>query len=97
VRATVPPGRGPRTALTTPSGPRRTGLDLDTRPRSSSEVQFVAACRERNPGADVREGSAEELPWADGTFDATLFWCATASAWFRRSAHRHSRPNDTAR
>ncbi|MFC9790685.1 class I SAM-dependent methyltransferase [Rhodococcus sp. NPDC127528] len=34
--------------------------------------QFVAACRERNPGADVREGVAERLPWADGEFDATL-------------------------
>src|SRR5215207_9495767 len=34
--------------------------------------QFVAACRERNPGADVREGAAEELPWADGDFDAAL-------------------------
>ena len=34
--------------------------------------QFAAACRERNPGADVREGVAEELPWADGAFDAAL-------------------------
>ncbi|MFF0813574.1 class I SAM-dependent methyltransferase [Rhodococcus sp. NPDC003318] len=34
--------------------------------------QFVAACRERNPGADVRVGVAEHLPWADGEFDATL-------------------------
>ncbi len=34
--------------------------------------QFVAACAERNPGADVREGGAEELPWPDGTFDASL-------------------------
>jgi SAM-dependent methyltransferase len=34
--------------------------------------QFAAACRERNPGADVREGPAEELPWDDGIFDVTL-------------------------
>jgi SAM-dependent methyltransferase len=34
--------------------------------------QFVAACRARNAGADVREGVAEELPWADGEFDAAL-------------------------
>ena len=34
--------------------------------------QFAAACRGRNPGADVREGIAEELPWADGEFDVTL-------------------------
>lgn len=34
--------------------------------------QFVAACRERNPGADVRQGVAEELPWENDTFDAAL-------------------------
>src|ERR1700733_4911493 len=34
--------------------------------------QFAAACRDRNPGADVREGVAEDLPWADGQFDVTL-------------------------
>jgi ubiquinone/menaquinone biosynthesis C-methylase UbiE len=34
--------------------------------------QFAAACRERNPGADVREGVAEELPWPDDEFDAAL-------------------------
>ena len=34
--------------------------------------QCVAACRDRNPGADVREGVAEELPWGDGEFDAAL-------------------------
>jgi SAM-dependent methyltransferase len=34
--------------------------------------QFVAACRERNPGADVREGVAEQLPWDDAAFDAAL-------------------------
>jgi SAM-dependent methyltransferase len=35
-------------------------------------AQFVAACRDRHPGADVRQGTAEELPWPDRTFDATL-------------------------
>jgi SAM-dependent methyltransferase len=35
-------------------------------------AQFVAACAERNPGADVREGTAEELPWPDAAFDAAL-------------------------
>jgi SAM-dependent methyltransferase len=34
--------------------------------------QFAAACRARYPGADVREGVAEALPWPDGEFDATL-------------------------
>jgi SAM-dependent methyltransferase len=34
--------------------------------------QFAAACRERHPGADVREGGAEALPFADDTFDVAL-------------------------
>jgi ubiquinone/menaquinone biosynthesis C-methylase UbiE len=34
--------------------------------------QFAAANRERHPGADVRDGVAEELPWADDTFDVAL-------------------------
>jgi SAM-dependent methyltransferase len=33
---------------------------------------FTAACRARVPGADVREGTAEHLPWADDAFDAAL-------------------------
>jgi SAM-dependent methyltransferase len=49
---------------------RRVGADhvaaIDPAP------QFAAACGERHPGADVRVGGAEELPWADGTFDVTL-------------------------
>jgi SAM-dependent methyltransferase len=36
------------------------------------QPQFVAVCRERNPGSDVREGAAEELPWADQEFDLAL-------------------------
>ena len=33
---------------------------------------FVAAARQRHPGADVRVATAEELPFADGGFDAAL-------------------------
>src|SRR3954453_17417216 len=33
---------------------------------------FVAAPRPRNPDVDVREASAEQLPFADDTFDAAL-------------------------
>jgi hypothetical protein len=35
-------------------------------------AQFSEACRTRNPGAEVRVGAAEELPWPDGGFDAVL-------------------------
>ncbi len=34
--------------------------------------QFVAAARERHPGVDVRRAAAENLPFADGEFDAAL-------------------------
>lgn len=33
---------------------------------------FIAACRSRNPGADIREGFAEALPWEDDSFDTVL-------------------------
>ncbi len=33
---------------------------------------FTAACRERNPGVDVRLGVAEEMPFEDGSFDVAL-------------------------
>ena len=33
---------------------------------------FVAAARERHPGVDVRSAFAEQLPFADETFDAAL-------------------------
>ena len=33
---------------------------------------FVVAARERHPGVDVQQAPAEELPFADGEFDAAL-------------------------
>jgi len=33
---------------------------------------MLEACRARVPGADLRHGTAEELPWPDDTFDAAL-------------------------
>jgi SAM-dependent methyltransferase len=33
---------------------------------------LLEACRERVPRADLRSGSAEELPWADDSFHAAL-------------------------
>jgi SAM-dependent methyltransferase len=47
--------------------------------------QFAAACRERHPGADVRVGVAEELPWDDDAFDAALACLVVA---FMRDADR---------
>lgn len=35
-------------------------------------ASFVAALRGRHPGIDLREGSAEHLPFEDGAFDAAL-------------------------
>jgi SAM-dependent methyltransferase len=35
-------------------------------------TSFVAACRDRVPGADVRESAAELLPFDGGTFDVVL-------------------------
>ena len=34
--------------------------------------RFVAACRARVPGADVRVGTGEELPWDNDEFDVVL-------------------------
>jgi SAM-dependent methyltransferase len=35
-------------------------------------ASFAAAVRERLPGVEVRQSAAEQLPFADGTFDAAL-------------------------
>src|SRR6187397_3110442 len=40
---------------------------------------FAAACQARIPGADVREGVAESMPWDDGTFEAAM--CSLVVAW----------------
>jgi SAM-dependent methyltransferase len=47
--------------------------------------QFAAACQARIPGADVREGVAESLPWDDGTFDAAM--CSLVVAWMSDADH----------
>jgi SAM-dependent methyltransferase len=41
--------------------------------------QFAVACHARIPGADIREGVAESLPWDDDTFDAAM--CSLVVAW----------------
>ena len=63
--------------------------------RSGAAVR--GACRERNPGADVREGVAEALPWADGEFDAALSSLVIAfmrdpDAGVRRDGPRDAQP-----
>jgi SAM-dependent methyltransferase len=47
-------------------------LDADAVAAVDPSPPFVEACRARVPGADVRLAAAEELPFADGAFDAVL-------------------------
>ena len=45
--------------------------NVDERRAVLSAITFAySACAERNPGVDVRRGSAESLPFDDGGFDA---------------------------
>lgn len=57
-------------------GPGALTVEVDRRGADVAAIDpsepFVAACRERVPGADVRLGTAEELPWPDDSFDAAL-------------------------
>src|SRR5437773_7185357 len=62
-----------RSPSSSPGASARTTSPLSTPP------QFAAACRVRIPGADVREGVAESLPWDDGSFDAAM--CSLVVAW----------------
>ena len=65
-------------ALDVGCGPGALVAELVTRlgPSGVSAVdpseQFVAAARGRNPGVEVRQASAESLPFPDGGFDAAL-------------------------
>jgi len=73
--AKVEPGQR---ALDVGCGPG--ALTVELRSRLGAEAvaacdpseSFVAACRRRNPGVDVRSGSAEALPFEDGTFDLAI-------------------------
>ncbi|MDX6585213.1 MAG: hypothetical protein QOI10_4397 [Solirubrobacterales bacterium] len=70
--------RGPARLLDVGAGPG--GLTRELAHRAGADnitaidpsPPFVAACRERNPGVRVHQGVAEDLPFPDATFDATL-------------------------
>ena len=70
--------RGGQRALDVGCGPGALTAELVRRlgPASVAAVDpsapFVAAARARNPEVDVRQASAEELPFADDAFDAAL-------------------------
>lgn len=71
----VPPGSR---VLDVGCGPGALTAELATRTAAENVAavdptpQFVEACRDRLPGADVREGAAEALPWDDASFDMSL-------------------------
>jgi SAM-dependent methyltransferase len=70
--------RGGQRVIDVGCGPGSLTAELVRRvgPASVSAVDpsapFVEAARARNPGVDVRQASAEHLPFPDSTFDAAL-------------------------
>lgn len=65
-----------QSALDVGCGPGALTAELERRGATVAAIdpapQFAAACRERHPGADVRVGAAEDLPWGDDRFDVSL-------------------------
>jgi ubiquinone/menaquinone biosynthesis C-methylase UbiE len=47
-------------------------LGVENLAAAEPSSDYAATLRERFPGLDVREAPAEELPWEDGSFNATL-------------------------
>src|SRR5262249_19239570 len=54
------------------TGGLATGPGAGNRAAVDPAATCAAACRDRNPGADVRTGVAEQLPWPAAHFDAAL-------------------------
>jgi SAM-dependent methyltransferase len=76
-------GSGRFCALAGARGARVAGID--------ATPELLAIARERNPGADLRHGDLQFLPWDDGTFDVVtgfnaFFYAADIVAAFREAA-----------
>ncbi len=74
-------------------------LGADSVAAIDPSAPFVQACRARNPGVDARVGRAEQLPFADASFDVTLAslvvgFMSDAEAGIREMA-RVSKPGGT--
>ena len=76
--AGIEPGEHEMRIIDVGCGPGALTAELDERVGSASvsavdpSEPFVAAARKRHPAVDVRQASAEELPYATGSFDAAL-------------------------
>ena len=76
-------GSGRFCTLASARGARVSGID--------ATPELLAIARERNPGADLRVGDLQFLPWDDGAFDVvtgfnSFFYAADIVAAFREAA-----------